>query len=493
MSKKKSSISSGGGGGKRPSSIKPTRPSSKPTRPSPGPSRPAPRSHVSGQTPKRPVSKTPRPTARPPAAPPPKAPRPVQKAVRPPVKQPRPGAPGRATHISSSVSAAERAQQKQLRRQQRRNLGGVGFAAGVAAGAAAGTAAGAMVGEGGAEKLNELSERLAALQQGAALVSVYEDLEDTDSALYALPGQVAAVRTQEYAFANYLEHKVETLSAQWAEVKERVAAAVEQRSADLQGDVNEAESALQRAYSGGSAQIGRAESAIRQLESKVTAAQQAIEAMFDTIDDNVTQVMGQLEQINWTLEQAREASFDFYEGEDFVAACRAQLLEQGDEGPEGILYLTDERLAFEQKEEVATKKFLFITTEKETLHEFVFAELVGHVEEVRPSEARAGLMGRKEILDVLFAPDATISDVKLRLIQADSDEWARLIKKVKSGEIERERVRAEGEETAPVEELTVQVEEIPTKCPNCGAAFTTPIVRGMREIVCGYCSTVVRL
>ena len=33
--------------------------------------------------------------------------------------------------------------------------------------------------------------------------------------------------------------------------------------------------------------------------------------------------------------------------------------------PEGVLFLTDQRILFEQKEEVATKKFLFITKERE--------------------------------------------------------------------------------------------------------------------------------
>jgi hypothetical protein len=321
---------------------------------------------------------------------------------------------------------------------------------------------------------------------------VYDDLEDTDSVLAVLPSEVEAIRTRGYVFANYLERKVQVLSEQWADMRERVTGEVERRSAELQQDLNEAERALQRAYSGGGAQVGRAENAIRQLESKVSAAQDAIEGMFDTVDGNVTQVMTQLEAINWTLDQASEASFSFYEGEDFVAACRAQLLEREDEGPEGILHLSDERLAFEQKEEVATKKILFITTEKKTVHEFVFEALVGHVEEAKPSEARAGLFGRKELLELLFAPEADTAEARLRLIDADSDEWARLIDRVKSGEIEQERVRAEGEE-AEAQELSVEVDEIPTKCPNCGANLTTPVVRGMREINCEYCSTVIRL
>ena len=359
----------------------------------------------------------------------------------------------------------------------------------VAGGAVAVTAA---VGAEAQAQLDSLSNQLAALQQAAALVDIQGDLEDTDSTLAPLPGEVEDIRTQGYVFANYLERKAQVLADQWAEIHQQVMAEAERRSVDLQQDVNEAEQALQVAYTGGGTAIARAENAIRQLESKVSAAQDAIEGMFDTVDENVTQLLQQLEKIQWTLDQAREASFDFYEGEDFVAACRAQLIEQEDEGPEGVLHLTNERIIFEQKEEIATKKLLFITTEKKTVHELIFEELVGHAEEIKSSEARRGLLGRSEILEIYFAPEADIAEARLRLLGADSDEWARLIKRVKSGEIEQERVRAEGEEAAE-EALTVQVDEVPTKCPNCGAILTTPVVRGMREITCEYCGTIIRL
>jgi predicted nucleic acid-binding Zn-ribbon protein len=389
--------------------------------------------------------------------------------------------------MQKKITAAERAQRKQQRRTQRRSyrpVAGVVTAAGVA------TAAGAAVGAGLQEQLDALSDRLSRLQEAAALVDIYGDLEETDSALAELPADLEAVRTRGYVFSNFLERKTQVLTDQWAEKRQQVLDAIDRRSAELARDVDEAERALQAAYTGGQAQVSRAENAIQQLESKVSAAQDAIEQMFDTLDENVTQVIQQIEAIEWTLDQAGEASFDFYEGEDFVAACQAQLVEMGQEGPKGILHLTDERLIFEQKEEVATKKFLFITTEKELVQKPIFEALVGHVDELKAGQE--GLLGRKEMLQVLFAPEAPLTEVTLRLRGADNDQWVQLIGRVQSGQIEHERIQA-GEDQAAAEELTVTVEEIPTKCPNCGAGFTQPIVRGMREITCEYCGTIARL
>jgi DNA repair exonuclease SbcCD ATPase subunit len=339
------------------------------------------------------------------------------------------------------------------------------------------------------EQLNALSDRLASLQDAAALVDIYSDLEDTDQALVDLPAELEAIRLRGYVFSNYLERKIEVLTDQWNTKREEVVQAIERRSRELAQEIDQAERALEAAYSGGSGRIGRAENAINQLESKVSAAQDVIEDMFETIDENVTQVMRQIEHIDWVLDQAAEASFAFYEGEDFVSACQAQLVESGEEGPKGILHLTDERLVLEQKEEVATKKILFITTEKELVQEMVFEALVGHVQEVNVSDE--GLLGRKEMMQILFAPEARYGEVNLRLRGADNQAWAQLIERVRSGDIERERIRVEGAPEAQTMEL--QANEIPTDCPNCGATFTQPIVQGMREITCEYCGTIVRI
>ncbi len=511
MEKKKGPIPGGGGSGKRPS---PPRGISSSIGPGGGkPQPPAPKQPARPVQPapppaKPPIQKAPQPTrpAPPPARPPiQKAPRPVQPippTAKPPAqKVPRPGqpvvqqiplpsAPGAPKKVpapvpstAKKISSAERIQFKQQRQQQR-------YSYIVPAGAGAAAATGIAAGEVAQQQLDVLSNRLASLQQAAALVDVYTDLDETESTLSFLPGEIANLRMQGYYYANYLEHKAEVLAQQWASVREQVTAAINQRSQALLGSVNEAQRALQMAYSSGGAAIARAQSTIQQLESQVTAAQRAIDAMYQTIDDNVTQLMQQIEKIQWVLDQAREASFAFYEGEDFVSACRARYFERPEEGMEGILHLTSERLIFERKEQVASKKFLFITTEKQTIHEFIFDELIGHVEEVKASQK--GFLGGQEVLEVLFAPDADIASAYFVLLNATNEEWVTLINKVRSGEIDRERVRAEGE-AAVSEAPTVQVSEIPTKCPNCGAGLTTPVVRGMREVTCAYCGMIIRL
>jgi len=217
----------------------------------------------------------------------------------------------------------------------------------------------------------------------------------------------------------------------------------------------------------------------------VKAAQSAVEAMYEALQQNVDQTRSQVEQIRWLLDQIDEASFPIYPAEDPVAACQAQYMETKKDGPKGVLCLTDERLIFEQKEDIATKKVLFIATEKERVQQLIFSVPIVQVEEVKVSQK--GFLGHKEMLELLFAPEADLSGATLRLHGADNEEWAGLIGRVKSGEIAKERTR-------PKEEAAVEAARAaPTKCPTCGATLTVEIVRGMREITCKYCGTVIRL
>ena len=191
-------------------------------------------------------------------------------------------------------------------------------------------------------------------------------------------------------------------------------------------------------------------------------------------------------QVGWTLDQLDEATFQLHPLEDPIFASQAQYMESKKEGPKGVLYLTDERLIFEQKEEIATKKVLFITTEKEKVQEPIFEVLAGHVDEVKTSQK--GFLGHKEMMELLFAPEADLSSATIRLHGgADNEEWAALIGRVKSGEIAKERTKPkdEGAEEA--------VRAAPTKCPTCGATLSVELVRGMREITCQYCGSVIRL
>ena len=356
----------------------------------------------------------------------------------------------------------------------------------VVAGAAGVTAAAGALSEETRYKLDELQGQFGSLQESMLLTYAHNEMAEVETALSLLPAEIEELRTRGYVFRSFLENKISVLAEQWEEMQGRVAREVSRRTQELERDSDVAERALNQAMSGRESHITRAESAIATFESKVRAAQSAVGAMYEPLQMNVNQTRSQVESIRWLLDQIDEASFQLHPVEDPVVVCRAQYLERDDEGPEGMLYLTDERLIFEQKEEVATKKVLFITTEKETVQQLIFEVLVGQIEEVKTSDKRK-FLGRKEILNLRFAPDADLSGATLHLHGTTNEEWAGLIGRIKSGEIEKERTQPKDEEAMEA------VRAAPTKCPTCGATLSVELVRGMQEITCEYCGSVLRL
>ena len=334
-------------------------------------------------------------------------------------------------------------------------------------------------------KLQSLQAQLGELQESVTLASVQDDMEEIRTTLSLLPTEIADVRSRGYVFQSFLEQKVDVLSNQWEDASRQISREVPRLTRELQREADEAERALHEAMAGGNVKLSRAESAVEGLQHRISGATSTINGMYANLQQNVNQTKSQVEQIQWLLEQVDQASFRLRPAEDPVAACEAQFMETKKEGPKGVLYLTDERLIFEQKEKKATKKVLFIATEKETVQELVFGVPVGQIEKIEAKQK--GLLGHKEIMELQFAPEADLSGALLRLRGADNEEWAGLIGRVRSGEISKER--SSPEET----EMREEVRDAPTKCPTCGAALSVEIVRGMREITCEYCGTVIRL
>ena len=334
-------------------------------------------------------------------------------------------------------------------------------------------------------KLDSLQYDLENIQDEVLLTSVQDEVEDIQTTLAMLPSKLSELRTRGYVFQSFLEEKIEALGKEWRKINNSIALDIRRRVHELEQELDKAEQALSKAITGNSTYINRAENAIKALERKANSSTSALRSKYNSLKENVDDIRLKTDQVQTMLDNIDEGSFELYPAEDPIASCSAQLMESKKDGPKGILYLTDERIIFEQKEKIATKKVLFITTAKEEVQETLFEIPVGQIEKVESSQK--GFLGGKEMLELRFDSDANLNSALLRLRGADNDEWLRLIGRVKSGEIANERTESKDEEA--IEEAR----SAPTQCPNCGAGLDVEIVRGMREIECEFCGTVIRL
>jgi hypothetical protein len=341
-------------------------------------------------------------------------------------------------------------------------------------------------------RLDRVQRELDGLQDDIMLTSVHDNMGDIEAVLTNLATDLQALRTKGYAFGSYLENKVNVLTDKWEDISEQVDDEIEQQSDKLEREAEDAEDLLQQAFGGNRVIVSRVESAVKSLEQKANSARRALQNRYDDVKRTIYQTRSQLDDIQWAFEQADQATFEFFEAEFLIAACRAKLLEKPDEdeGAEGIFYLTDERVIFEQKEKVATKKFLFVTTSSETVQEVDFEALLDWIETVETQDKRK-LLSKKELLTLNLSAEADQNPTTFRLLKGAKNEvWSQLINRARTGEIERERI---AEAAAEKEEVSIQVAEAPTSCAMCGAPLPTAIARGQGEITCDYCGTVVRL
>ncbi|MEI2612070.1 MAG: hypothetical protein V9G20_25830 [Candidatus Promineifilaceae bacterium] len=464
----------------------PARPSQPPARPSQPPAKP-------GQPPARSVP--PRPVAKQPGAGSSDVAQRLREALNRPVN--RPGAPANKPGVPARKPVAA-----QRTIQQERQAGRVGRplpkptarplprAAGVAAGAAATGAAAAAMAPEIITQIQGLQSRYASLESDAQLSSVYEAIGELDNRLAEIPLELDALRARGYVHSGQLEDRLEVLDEQWDGTRPRVEAMLGEQVNRLDNDMDTVGLTMNRINGQNRATLSAAETALSGLQSKISAARSGVAGLYEGLLTSLHEIEAQLDQVEWMMTQFDESpEVDLREAEGPLMAVEAEWQQNGEEGPDGVLYLTDQRLMFEQKEEVTTKKFLgLFKTESQKLQGLQLDISVHDIESVEDSEEGGFLgMGKKDILSFVLAASAPVSRARFHLKGQESRDWAVLVRRVTSGDIDEDRADDYVEEMESAEEIAAA---FPSECPNCFAPLEAP-PRGITTLTCEFCGAII--
>lgn len=329
------------------------------------------------------------------------------------------------------------------------------------------------------------------LQDDIMLSSIYDDMARIDRLLDQLPIRLAELRKQGFVFAKGLEDEIDVLDNKWDQIYDNIEKRADRERPRLIREADRVHRLLDLALDGNERRLARAKSAIESLEEKAQATRETVRSSYSDIEYDVDHINKKIQQVESSFKLIADSKVDFLSTEYLVAACKAKMLDDAndDEGPKGILYLTDQRLLFEQKEEIETKKFLFFTVESKMVQEMRFASLLGNIETLE-AEDKSGFFYSQELLNLELSPEAERPQITFELEDVENEVWNALIKRVMTGEIEKERI-AEGVEEK--EELRQKASQAPTTCPSCGATLQATILRGQTSIRCDYCDTLIRL
>lgn len=344
------------------------------------------------------------------------------------------------------------------------------------------------------ERINSLNSDLQSLQSDVRLSSVRDSLEDIDTLVNGLGPCIQDLRKQGYVFGKGFEGKSAAYVKQWGDMRASILQEINRQSPMLEQQIRPLEDQLAqvRARATNPAivkpAVDRLENEIESLKSKVNAAESSINGMFDSLQSETNAFNETLDRINEMLQHFSAACFRLLPTEGAVMAVKATYSRDpktDKDDPQGFLFLTDQRLLFEQNQEIATKKVLFITTEKQKVQKLLLEVPLALLDQALAS--KQGLFGHEDHLELRLKSGAQAPQAWFHLDGQDCNLWQATIGQACSGGLANDRaVAIDAEEER-------KAHAAPSQCPNCGAPITQVVLRGMDSITCAYCQHVIRL
>ena len=320
--------------------------------------------------------------------------------------------------------------------------------------------------------------------------TVRDEAAELETKIANFPMRIQKIRERKYAFNKALESAAAEFQKQWVLKRGQIQNQISIQASNLQAQLRPLESRVASLSLGSSSAlvVKTLKNEVDSFKTKADAAEDALEEIFNSLKDEFEKTSHQADLIEKALDHSESASFGFFPGESTYFTVKAVWTRDNKEDkddPEGILFLTDQRLVFEQRQEIAKKKVLFVTTEREKVQQLQFETPVVSIENIKAT--KQGLFKNEDWLEFQLPSGSFAREVKLHLDGQDCNLWHQYINRVKSGDINSERAIAV--DTAAVE----KARSAPTKCPNCGGAITKPVLRGQDTIRCDFCGETIRL
>ena len=332
------------------------------------------------------------------------------------------------------------------------------------------------------------------LQSKINLPSIQDKLEDLQIKVNGLLKRISDLRQKKYVFDTSLEVNAKDFVKRWHPIHTNTKVRLNQELIHLKADIKPIEQQLVRAFANpNNVPLTRQilnpfKVSVENLSKKVAASESLLRGMYDSFERELNVFSKNFENIEWTIKEFESSNIKLLMHEFLIMGVKAVWTKDGNEekdDPEGILYLTDQRIFFEQKEEVTTKKFLFITKERELRQEVLIDIPVKLIESVQT--AKQGIFKNQDFLEINFTSGAQYNSAQFHIHNQDCEDWKGLINKIQSGDFDKNRTEQVDEE------VIEKIKNAPTICPQCGATITVPILRGMEQYSCEFCGCIIKL
>jgi hypothetical protein len=340
-------------------------------------------------------------------------------------------------------------------------------------------------------KADGIDHQFDTLASEAQLGAVYDAIGRFDAKLTELPFELEKQRQRGYVHGGQLEDQLEALEEKWDQIRPRVETNLRTQIPRLDQELDQAEQLVNRMNPANDASVRTAESAVNNLSTRIRAAQDAVSNLYQPLESELSAIDWRITAVGQMMDLLDGSQeIVLLEAEGPLLAVEAEWKQSGDEGPDGYLFLTDQHLFFEQREEVVTKKRLgLFKADSEKIQKLLINVQAHEIEKVEHKEEGGFMgMGKKDMLELTFAATAPVSRARFHLKGQNSSDWAAMIKRVQTGAIDEDRSGDYVDELQAAEAATAS---FPVQCPNCfGAVQVQP--RGATSYACEFCGAVIR-
>ncbi len=334
------------------------------------------------------------------------------------------------------------------------------------------------------QKIDSIRREFERLEGQANLTSVSESIGEINERLAEYPTRLKELGRRGYLHTRPFEERLTSQQNQWRANRSKLEQALTANKNQLRTNARGAARLVGRMRPGQATAIRSADSSVDTLSKMINNAERELRTYYGDIESELWSIDRDLNRIAWMLDAMEESpEIKLKSSEGPLMAVESAWHRDGDDGPEGVLFLTDQRLLFEQREEVVTKKrFGIFKAESEMVQKLWLDINVSAIDKVEDKEEGGFLgVGKADILELVCSADAPVSRARFHLKGQESADWRSLIRRAQSGEVAAER-RAQAKARPAL--------KFPTSCPNCMGSLPEA-ARGATRVKCDFCGSLV--
>ena len=332
-----------------------------------------------------------------------------------------------------------------------------------------------------AAAVEEAKTRYEDLVKRVQMTDIVREVSSLGNDIEGLPDAIQQVRSRGYKFRAYLESKIEVMAEKWDDTNDRIETWLDEESADLDDELADAENAYRRLKRRPTeSRLEKLTGVLDELETQVEASEEKVQALYEAIQREVATTKTQLGKVNKQLDWLEGSEISLNAGEGLFMAAEAEWDDNRDK-PEGYIFVTDQRIIFEQSEKKGGMMGFGGKQVKEVLWE------VGHdsVEKVIPENR--GMMGGNDMMILKLGAGAPYPEIVAEIKGGiEAEYWAQQVNRAAKGYITQESA------VEPDPELIERLQNAPTACPNCGGVLPK-LTAGATQVTCEYCGTAIRI